>query len=425
MSEVAAPGAAADALVGVDEHLADLLAGHEPLEPLALGLAHALGCVLAEDVAATAPAPRFDTSAMDGYAVRAGDTDAASAQQPVALDVVGDAPAGRPAGVTVAPGSCTRVATGGLLPEGADAVVPVEDTDAATSGAVRVRVAAQPGAYVRRAGEDVAVGQVLARAGEVLGPGHVGLLAADGRRDALVRPHPRVVVLSTGDELVEPGRQPGPGQVHDANSWALAAAVRLAGGTPYRVGVVRDDPAELRRALEDQLVRADLVLTSGGVSVGERDVVKAALGGSADVTFRRVAVQPGMPQGFGTLGPDRVPFVGLPGNPVSALVSFEVFVRPLIRLLAGRTTLHRPVIAAHAVEAFPPSPADKRQYARARLGVRDGVYAVWPVGGSGSHLLTGMAAADALAVVPEATTQVRPGDVLQVLDLRADRDVAA
>ena len=412
-------------LVGVDEHLADLLDGREPLEPLELGLAHALGCVLAEDVTASAPAPRFDTSAMDGYAVRAADVAGATTAQPVALHVLGDAPAGHPAGVTVAEGACTRVATGGLLPRGADAVVPVEQTDGAATGQVQVRAPAAVGAYVRREGEDVQVGQVLARAGEVLGPGHVGLLAADGRRDALVRPHPRVVVLSTGDELVEPGQEPGPGQVYDANSWALAAAVRLAGGTPYRVGVVRDDADALRRALEDQLVRADLVITSGGVSVGERDVVKTALRGSAEITFRRVAVQPGMPQGFGSLGPDRVPFVGLPGNPVSALVSFEVFVRPLIRRLAGRAVLGRPVLAARVAEDFPASPLGKRQYARARLGVADGVWAVWPAGGSGSHLLTGMAAADALAVVPETTTAVRAGDVVQVLDLRADREVTA
>jgi molybdopterin molybdotransferase len=401
-----------DELVPVDEHLATVLGAVHPLAELELRLLDAHGCILAEDVVAAAPLPGFDNSAMDGYAVRSGDVAAATPETPVVLPVVGDVAAGAAGEYRVQPGLCVRIMTGAPLPPGADSVVPVEWTDGGT-GRVAVRRAAAPGTHVRRAGEDVTAGEVVLESGSYLGAPQIGLLAAVGRARVLVRPRPRVVVISTGSELTEPGAELPPGAIRDANSYLLAAAVHEAGGIGYRAGIVRDEPAALRDALEDHLVRADVLLTSGGVSVGAYDVVKNVLAQLGTVRFLRVAMQPGMPQGFGTIGPDGVPFFGLPGNPVSAYVSFEVFVRPALRRLLGAEPVTRPTVRATLLGPVR-SPPGKRSFLRGRLAVREGVYAVEPVGRQGSHLQADLARANALIVVPEPVTELPAGESVTV-----------
>ncbi|MBK5306049.1 MAG: molybdopterin molybdotransferase MoeA [Frankiaceae bacterium] len=395
----------------VAQHLASVLSVVHALPPLELGLMDAHGCVLAEDVVASAPLPGFDNSAMDGYAVRVADLGTV----PVVLPVVGDIAAGPASPLRVQPGLCVRIMTGAMMPAGADAVVPLEWTD---GGVAQVRIDRRPdvGAYVRRAGEDVTAGTVVLATGVHLGAAQIGLAAAVGRARLVVRPQPRVVVVSTGSELVEPGEPLGPGQIQDSNSPALTAAAVEAGAIAYRVGIVPDDPRKLADTLEDQLVRADVLVTSGGVSVGAYDVVKEVLSRLGTVSFDKVAMQPGMPQGFGTIGPDRTPVFGLPGNPVSALVSFEMFVRPALRTMLGAVPIERPRVQAVTDVALD-SPPGKRSFLRVALEVRDGAYRIRPVSGPGSHLLAGMSRANALAVVPEDVTRVEVGSPVEVLVL--------
>ncbi len=419
-------------LWSVDEHLADILATVRPLEPIELQLLDAQGCVLVEDVTVPAALPPFDNSSMDGYAVRAADVAGATGEFPAVLTVVGDVAAGADGLPEVGPGQAARIMTGAPLPPGAEAVVPVEWTDggagegAATgmraassapegaAGEVRVHRAAEAGAHVRRAGSDVSAGELALAAGTVLGPPQLGLLAAIGRGTVRVRPRPRVVVLSTGSELVQPGEELGPGQIHDSNSFALAAAARDAGALAYRVGAVADDAESLRSTIEDQLIRADLLVTTGGVSVGAYDVVKEALTADGQVDFRKLAMQPGKPQGFGAIGPEQIPLLALPGNPVSSYVSFELFVRPVIRALMGLDDLHRPVVRA-TLKADAPlsSPSGRRQYLRGAYDSESGT--VTPVGGAGSHLIAALAQADCLLVVPEDRTSADPGEELDVV----------
>ena len=256
----------------------------------------------------------------------------------------------------------------------------------------------------------------------MLGARQVGLLAAVGLDLVSVRPSPRVVIISTGSELVEPGAALGPGQIPDTNGYTLAAAAREAGAVVFRVGVVADDAKLLLDTIEDQLIRADLVVTTGGVSVGAYDVVKEALSGLGTVEFGRVAMQPGMPQGFGVVGADEIPIFTLPGNPVSAYVGFELFVRPAVRKLLGcQEDLHRPVVEAVCSDGFD-SPGGRRQFARGAVGPAgpDGRIEVRPVGGSGSHLMGGLAQANCLISVPEAQTRVERGDLVSVVLLDGD-----
>ncbi|HWB65964.1 MAG TPA: gephyrin-like molybdotransferase Glp [Mycobacteriales bacterium] len=405
----------ADGLKSVDAHLDDILAVVGPLGSLTLTLGDAHGCVLAETVTSTFPLPPFDNSAMDGYAVRQADVAAATDDNPVVLPVVGDVAAGSTTPYAVQPGLCVRIMTGAPMPPGADAVVPVEQTDGGLAQ-VAIHVAPRPGQHVRRAGEDAPAGSDVLAAGTHLGATQIGLLAAVGRGRVTVRPRPRVVVLSTGSELVEPGQPLGFGQIPDSNSALLTAAAQEAGAIPFQVGIVPDDPGALADTLEDQLIRADAVVTSGGVSVGAYDVVKEVLARSGTVRFDRVAMQPGMPQGFGTVGPDRTPFFGLPGNPVSAYVSFEVFVRPALRRMLGVEPIERPSVRARLGEPVR-SPAGKRSFLRGWLSVEDGAYAVRPVGGHGSHLIASLAASNALIVVPEDVTEVEVGSTVTVMML--------
>jgi molybdopterin molybdotransferase len=392
-----------------------MLEAARPLTPFDVQLLDARGCVLAEDVSAPWPLPPFDNAAMDGYAVRSADISGASPAAPARLAVVDDVPAGYRATVPVAQGQAIRIMTGAPIPAGADAVVPVEQTDAGVTD-VEVRAAATAGQYVRVRGRDVALDERVLTVGTLVGPREIGLLAAVGRGRVIVAPRPRVVVLSTGTELVEPGATLVPGLIPDSNSYALAAAAQEAGAVVYRVGPVPDDPDQFLALLEDQLVRADLVVTSGGVSAGVYDTVKAVLSTLGTVEFVQVAMQPGMPQGFGVLGDDRTPIITLPGNPVSAYVSFEVFVRPVIRRMAGHAELYRPTVRA-TLGASLSSPAGKMQFARGVLEVVDGRYVVTPVEGQATHMLGGLARANSLIVVPPASTGVAPGEQVLVVDL--------
>ena len=402
-------------MISVAEHLARILDVVQPLAPLQLGLMDAHGCVLTEDVVAPAPLPSFDNSSMDGYAVRAADVAGASPDRPVVLPVTGDVAAGPASPLRVQPGVCVRIMTGAMMPAGADAVVPVEWTD---GGVAQVTITRAPvvGTHVRRIGEDVGAGDVVLADGTHLGAVQVGLAAAVGRSRVLVRPRPRVVVVSTGSELTEAGGALAPGRIYDSNSLALTAAAVEAGAIAYRVGIVPDDPRQLASTLEDQLVRADVLVTSGGVSVGAYDVVKEVLSRLGTVAFDKVAMQPGMPQGFGTIGPDSTPVFGLPGNPVSALVSFEAFVRPALRKMLGATPIERPRVRAVTSKALV-SPPGKRSFLRVSLEVKKGAYVVTPVSGPGSHLLAGLSRANALAVIPEDVEKVAAGEPVDVLVL--------
>ncbi len=401
----------------VEEHLEAVLARIRPLPPFEQHLLDAHGHRLAEDVISPRDVPLFDNSAMDGYAVRRIDVLGADEERPAILTVTQELPAGTAAEAEIGPGACARIMTGAPIPPGADAVVPVEWTDGGAEGTVRIYRVPALGAHVRRVGEDIRTGQALLAAGTVLGARQLGLLAAVGRDLVAVRPSPRVVIISTGSELVEPGAELKPGQIPDTNSYTLSAAAREAGAVVYRVGGIADDPKLLLDTIEEQLIRADLVVTTGGVSVGAYDVVKEALSGLGTVEFGRVAMQPGMPQGFGTVGQDEVPIFTLPGNPVSAYVGFELFVRPAIRKLAGRQDdLHHPVIGAVCVGSFD-SPEGKRQFARGAVSAAsaDGRIEVRPVGGAGSHLMGGLARANCLISVPEDKTRVEAGDLVSVV----------
>jgi len=395
----------------VEEHLARVLAGVRPAPPVELPLLDTLGLALAEDVVAAISLPSFDNSAMDGYAVRLADVETAAADRPVVLPVVGEIGAGQATLRELPPGAAAKIMTGAPVPSGADAVVPYEWTD---RGADRVRVDQAPelGQHVRSAGDDVVAGDLVLAAGTVLGPRQIGLLANVGRATVLVRPRPRVVILSTGSELREPGEELGHDSIYDGNSYMLAAAVLRAGAAPHRVGIVTDDPAAFLETLHRELAGADLVVTSGGVSQGDFDVVQEG------VWFGGVAMQPGKPQGFGLVGADadgaQVPIVTLPGNSVSAYISFEMFVLPAIRTLMGLTPVSRPLVGARLTAAMT-SPEGRRQFMRGQTGSDEQGRYVDPVGGPGSHLIGALSAADSLVVVPEEVTSLDAGDRVQVL----------
>jgi molybdopterin molybdotransferase len=392
----------------VDDHLADILATVRPLAPLELELDQALGATLAEDVVSPVPLPPFANSAMDGYAVRASDI----ADVPVTLPVIDDVAAGAGDLRAVGPGHAVRIMTGGPLPAGADTVVPVEWTDGGTVS-VRIDRSAPEGNAIRRAGEDVQAGAVVLKAGTVIGPAQLGIIAGVGRRRVKARPRPRVVVLATGAELVEPGMPLGPGQIWDSNSFTLTAAARAAGADGFRAPTVGDDPAVFLERLDAQLVRADVVVTSGGVSMGAYEPVKEALGPLGSVRFEKVAMQPGMPQGFGTVGDDHVPLFALPGNPVSSFVSFTLFVRPALDKMRGLPAGPPATVSARTTADLR-SPAGKRSFLRGVLG-SDGTVA--PVHGQGSHQLAALASANALIVVPEDVIGVPAGEQVEVIRL--------
>jgi molybdopterin molybdotransferase len=382
-------------------------------------LAQARDRVLAADLVAAVSLPPFDNSAMDGYAVRAAELAGADERHPVELPVAADIPAGRTDVPPLKAGSVHRIMTGAPLPVGADAIVPVEQTDAGAGdrdgglGRVRIHAAPHVGVHVRHTGEDVAAGSVVLPAGTVLGPAQIGIAAAVGAATLPVRRRPVVLVLSTGSELVEPGAPLQPGQIYESNGPMLAAAVEDAGGRAELLRFVPDDVDEFLGRLRERVdaTEVDLVLTSGGVSAGAYEVVKDAFAGRG-VEFVRVGMQPGGPQGAGRVHElGGVAVVTLPGNPVSSQVSFEVFVRPALRAALGHPRPERPVVTARLGERWT-SPPGRRQFRRARLDAVHGT--VREVGGPPSHLLASLARADCLVVVPEPATELDEGTLVQV-----------
>jgi len=387
----------------VEEHARVIAGLLEPTGPESLELADAVGLVLAQDLVAPIDLPPFANSAMDGYAVRAVDV----AELPVTLPVSQDIPAGRTDTQPLAPGTAARIMTGAPLPPGAEVIVQVERTDGGEF-LVRIDSAPQPGVHVRTRGEDVAAGTVVLAAGTVVGPTQVGVAAALGFAELVVRRPVRVLVLSTGTELVAPGRPLAPGQIYESNAAMLAAAMTAVNARVTIEHFVADDVEQLRTALSKAATGIDLIVTSGGVSAGAYEVVKDALTDQG-VQFTKVAMQPGMPQGAGRF--QGVPVVTLPGNPVSSYVSFEVFLRPAIRAAMGHPDVTRPIVRA-PLSASLDSPAGNRQFRRGQLDAVAGTVAAW--GGPGSHLLSWLAGADCMIVIGEDVTHLEAGDEVEV-----------
>ncbi|GAA1237257.1 molybdopterin molybdotransferase MoeA [Prauserella halophila] len=399
-------------MISVDEHRAQVteLLGRRPA--VSRPVAECAGLVLAEDVTAAVSLPPFDNSAMDGYAVRSADVAGASEHAPVELSVGADIPAGRVDVPALPPGTAHRIMTGAPMPEGADAVVMVERTDGGTTR-VRIHAESAPGTHVRRTGEDVTSGTVALEAGTECGPAQLGLASAVGRDTLAVYVPPRVLVVSTGTELVLPPEPLVHGQIYESNSVMLGAALRALGCEVTTVRSVADDVDSFRAAIEPRLADIDLVVTSGGVSAGAYEVVKDTLTG-AGVTFTKVAMQPGGPQGCGTW--DGVPVVTLPGNPVSVLVSFEAFLRPAILSSLGHADPDRTHVRARLLETLT-SPQGKRQFRRGFYSHPEGAVTgvVGPRGGPASHLLAALSQANCLIVLDEDTTEAAADSEVEVL----------
>ncbi len=400
----------------VDSYLSEIIAAISPLPPEELALTQAEGTVLADDATSGWPLPGFDNSAMDGYAVVAADVAAASTENPVMLPVDAEVAAGDTAAHAIALGHCIKIMTGALLPAGADAVIPVEWTDDGRQ-TVLISKGASPGNAIRRAGDDAMPGDLLLPAGTKLGPAQIGVLAAAGHGVVRVRRRPRVTVISTGNELAEPGSPLVPGRIWDSNSYMLAAAARQAGCETTRHPTLPDEPDAVLAAIEQAASTADLLMTSGGVSMGgEHDVVKAALTKLGSVTFRKVAMQPGMPQGFGLIGggTQKTPIFTLPGNPVSAFVSFRLFVEPAARALQGLQVLPNAPRQARLAQPVT-SPDGRRSFLRANLDQQTG--SVTPLTGQNSHQIASLARADSLIIIPESVTSLPAGQTVDVLEL--------
>jgi len=384
-----------------DEARAFVLETLTPLTPVELALADAVGCVVADEIRATEPVPRFTNSSMDGYALRASDTSAG----PTRLRVMGTIFAGDATERPLEAGEAMRIMTGAPLPDGADSVSMIEEVTVESDGRVAlIQRAITEGEFVRHPGEDVAVGQVLVGAGTELGAVHVGVLAGQGIATARVHPRPRVGVLSTGDELSGPGTDLTAGQIRDANRPMLMALLRRSGFEAVDLGIVGDDQAATSSTLRSATTGCDAVISTGGVSVGDVDFVKTVLGEICDGRARwmQVAMRPGKPFAFGLAGPRATPIFGLPGNPVSTRVSFEMFVRPALRRLAGQRTLLRPMLDA-VLDCALTRQRDGRLYL-VHVVARfhdDGRLHVWSGARHGSHLLSAVADANALAMVPD------------------------
>ena len=429
----------------VDDQLALVTDAANTPEPVRIGISNALGLMCAEEVQANQPLPGFPQAAIDGYAVRAvdiggerglrlrrpkeqeeqaaeGEEEKAPQQPEVerSLPVVGEVPAGSKQPLRLQPKQAVRVYTGAPLPTLADAVLPLEWTDRG-----RKRVTAhrpvRSGDFVRRVGDDIQPGDVAVSSGTVLGPAQIGLLAAVGRSKVLVYPRPRITIISFGRALGDLDQEPALGQVFDVNSYSLAAAAREAGAEVHRVGIAEGEPRRIREALEKHIARSEVLVISGAVGGAGAEAIREILDDLGDIDTSRVAMHPGSVQGFGLVGEERIPTFLLPSNPVSALVVFEVYIRPLIRLALGKRNAHRRVVRARALNHIDSRPG-RRGFIRARL-MRDAETADYLVEGLGgaagapAHLLAGLSEANAMIRVPEEVTEIRPGDVVDVLFL--------
>jgi molybdopterin molybdotransferase len=385
-----------------------------PVETIALGLDDALGRVLAEDVAADRPLPAFDGSAMDGYAVRAADVAGAAGGAPVALAVVGESRAGRPSHATLGPGEAIAISTGAMVPAGADAVVRVERTRR-DDGAVQVLESVDRGADVRRAGEDVAAAATVLARGTPIGPAELGMLASLGRAEAICARAPRVSVIATGDELLAAGEPPRTGTLHDSNSYSLAALSRRAGACVIRRETVADDPQRTATAIAEAAADSDVVVLCGGVSVGVHDHVRPSLHAlGAREGFWGLALKPGHPTWFGTLQGALV--FGLPGNPVSAMVTFALLAAPALHALQGASSAGARMTAA--LDDGYRKPAGRAHALRCRVSAHEDGWHARPTGPQGSHMLSSMLAADALAIVPSEVTELARGARVWIEPLR-------
>jgi molybdopterin molybdotransferase len=405
-----------DGLISVEEARDRVLSRIAPRPTINLPLQEAHGCVLAEDVVASEDIPPFATSAMDGFAVRAVDIGGATPSRPTGLTIVGEVAMGRLPEVSVPAGGAARIPTGGVVPTGSDCIVPIEHCLIEEERVLVLRPS-QVGRYIRPRGEDVEAGDVVVPRGRrLLGP-ELGLLAAAGRDSVQVYPRARVRFFSTGDELVEAGSPRSPGQIPDANAFTLYGAVLEAGAIPIPAGIIRDDAESVRDVVRSSSGSPDVVVASGGVSVGERDPVRGAFFGSGDVQFYGVAMQPGMPQAFGVV--DGRPFFGLPGNPVSVFVSFEVFVRPALLKMMGRRDIFRQEVTAR-LETDLSGPEEKTQYAR--VLVRHGAdgWTAASTGSAQSNLLATVVRANGLAIVPAGIERLSAGEKCTVMLFRDD-----
>jgi molybdopterin molybdotransferase len=401
-------------MLNVDEAVGRVLDSINRLDTAKVPLTESLGMTLAEEAVARDNLPPFDNSAMDGYAVRAGDISGASAENPVELAVLGDLPAGRVAQVVVGKGQALRIMTGAPLPEGADTVVPVESTRT-EDGTVLIMEELARGTHVRRAGEDVKEGETVIGTGTVLGPAEVGMLASLGY--GRVRCHRRAVagIISTGDELVGVDEQLSPGKIRDSNSYTIYGMVREAGGEPLRLGVAVDDAAVLESMILDNLEKVDLFITSGGVSVGDYDMVKDVLAKLGEMNFWKVAMRPGKPQAFGHIGGK--PLFGLPGNPVSVMVSFEQFVRPAMLKMMGRADLFRPEVTA-VLDSPVGRKKGRMEFIRVVVEWHEGRYHARATGPQGSGILRSMVLGNGLAVLPGDVGRLEAGEEVAVQLLR-------
>ncbi len=410
-------------MISVEEALAYILKHFHPLEAERVPMLDALDRVLSEDIVADINVPPFDNSAMDGYAVRAEDIAGASAEQPITLRVVGDVAAGYTASRSVERGTAMRIMTGAPLPPGADTVIRFEETSEGVEArgggknrdTVDILKAIKQGDNVRAAGEDIHAGEIVLPKGTVARAAEIGVMASLGKKEVSVHRRPRVAILATGDELVTIDEPITPGKIRNSNEYSNAAAVLKAGGVPVRLGIGRDNIDDLTAKIRAGLdANADLFLTSAGVSVGDYDIVKDVLNAEGEMHFWQVRMKPGKPLAFGILrGKKDVPLLGLPGNPVSAMISFEIFARPAIRTMLGMTRLARPTVRAVLQEDVS-NTAERRNFIRVLVEKRDGGCTARTTGEQGSGILTSVSRANGLLVVPEDVTLIRRGETVDV-----------